>query len=255
MDEWKIYFTSAVFVGVTILKLLFPSHTEQVRTQMVALIDMDMDYRDVVTQVGALLTDDSVQQVLSEVDVILPTETEAPSPVPSEEETDVQNTIPSSVLSAVEAFRLAQEAYEDYETPENVSYDSLYIPFSYSAPVEAVLSSGFGYRVHPIDQVVSFHYGTDYDVEEGTAITSFADGTVTDAGEASGYGNYVEVTHADGWVSLYAHCSSILVSIGQEVTMGDVIAYSGQTGRVTGPHLHLELSHNGAYTNPEFFLP
>jgi murein DD-endopeptidase MepM/ murein hydrolase activator NlpD len=161
----------------------------------------------------------------------------------------------SNVLAAIEAFKIAQEAYVGYATPETVSYANLCIPFSYSSPVEGVTSSGFGYRVHPIEGQVLFHYGTDYDVEEGTEVLAFADGVVTALGEESGYGKYICVEHDDGWETLYAHCSEISVSSGQAVSGGEVLGKSGSTGRVTGPHLHFELMHNDLYTNPEFFLP
>lgn len=259
MAELKLYVASGIFVCVTVLKLLFPTHTEQLRREVVTLIDMDMDYRNVITQVGAILTEESVHQAFSWFNDITgpiiseaPDPTAAPIPVPTEEP-DLTEVSPS-VLAAVEAFHISQEAYENYAAPDNVSYDTLVLPFSYSSPVNGVLSSGFGYRVHPIDDVVMFHYGTDYEVVEGTAVGAFADGIVKEVGVENGYGNYVIVSHADGWESLYAHCSSVQVAVGQTVEHGAVIAFSGQTGRVTGPHLHFELTHNELYTNPEFFL-
>lgn len=257
MDELKLYAASGIFVLATVLKLLLPSHTEQLRSQVVSLIDMDMDYRAVITQVGAFLSDESVRQVITWQDDVLDPPSPSPTPVSVTEPPEpipTVSVVSPGVLAAVEAFHLSQEAYSNYATPTNVCYDDLVLPFNYAAPVDAVQSSGFGYRVHPIDGVVMFHYGTDYDVGEGTPIAAFADGTVTAVGEEAGYGNYVIVAHADGWETLYAHCSSVTVGGGQSVAKGDVIAYSGDTGRVTGPHLHFELSHNELYTNPEFFL-
>ena len=90
----------------------------------------------------------------------------------------------------------------------------------------------------------------------GAAPTSnaFADGTVALVGWDAGYGNYVIVEHENDWQTLYAHCSEILVYSGQSVSMGDVIAKSGATGEVTGPHLHFELRKDGTFYNPEFWL-
>lgn len=101
---------------------------------------------------------------------------------------------------------------------------------------------------------MKFHYGTDFAVWSGTDIQSFADGTVALVGWDAGYGNYVIVEHENDWQTLYAHCSEILVYSGQSVSMGDVIAKSGATGEVTGPHLHFELRKDGTFYNPEFWL-
>ena len=261
--DWKLYISAFIFVSVTVLKLIFPEETAELRRQAVSFIDMDMDYRQAVVAMGSALTEESVQEVIGTVyevknaarDYVVPSmQTGSEQQAVRPEETVTEKEISSQVLARVEAFRLAQEVYSDFETPSNVSYDLLEIPFSYVSPVTGVCSSGFGYRVHPIEGQVLFHYGTDYDVEEGTTIAAFADGVVTAMGEEAGYGKYVCVDHGDGWESLYAHCSEISVASGDTVTKGSVLGKSGSTGRVTGPHLHFELTCNDFYTNPEFFL-
>lgn len=267
MTDLKLYLASGIFIAITVLKLVFPARTEELRREIVQLIDMDMDYRGMITEVGSLLTDESIRQVIARIDgedappegSATPQIYDAPMPTvecitPSPTIGSNQTEVSPNVLAAVDAFLTAQEAYADHATPANVSYDVLLLPFDYAAPVDGTLSSGFGYRVHPIEKEVLFHYGTDYEVVEGTAVAAFADGQVTASGTEDGYGNYVEIMHGDGWKTLYAHCSSVLVSKGQQVSRNEVIAYSGQTGRVTGPHLHFELTHNDLYTNPEFFL-
>lgn len=74
------------------------------------------------------------------------------------------------------------------------------------------------------------------------------------AGWDAGFGNYLIINHADGWRTLYAHCSKLLVAAGESVTKGQRVALVGGTGQVTGPHLHLELTCDGLYYNPEFYL-
>ncbi len=255
--DWKLLCSSLLFVFVTVIKLLFPEQTEDIRKQTVALIDMDMNYRIWATEVGSMLTDESVYEVV-EIFEDVDDEVEpdvASKPITTPMLDDLQEASPGDALiDRVEAFHLSQEAYAAYETPENVSYEYLKLPFSFAAPVSGVCSSGFGYRVHPIEGEVMFHYGTDFDVKEGTAILSFADGTVAAVGEEAGYGKYIYVDHHDGWKTLYAHCRDVQVTAGQVVGKGDRIGESGQTGRVTGPHLHFELMREGIYTNPEFFL-
>ena len=119
------------------------------------------------------------------------------------------------------------------------------------------VTSYYGYRVHPISGEKNYHTGVDIGMGQGTEILAGHDGTVTLAGEAGGYGLCVAVEgEAYGGHTLttkYGHCSQILVSRGQEVKAGDVIAKVGSTGNSTGPHLHLEVLIDGQYMNPLYF--
>jgi len=116
------------------------------------------------------------------------------------------------------------------------------------------VTSRYGYRIHPVSGEKNLHRGIDIGAAEGTAIHAAQDGTVASAGEAGGYGLCVVIDGASGYQSKYAHCSSVLVSAGQEVKRGDVIATVGSTGVSTGPHLHPEVLHNGEYLNPGYFV-
>ena len=119
------------------------------------------------------------------------------------------------------------------------------------------VTSYFGYRVHPISGEKNYHTGVDIGMAQGTEILAGHDGTVTTAGESGGYGLCVviEGTTSDGksLVTKYGHCSQILVSNGDTVRAGDVIAKVGSTGNSTGPHLHLEVLVDGEYLNPLYF--
>ena len=116
------------------------------------------------------------------------------------------------------------------------------------------VSSGYGWRVHPISGEKSLHRGIDLAVAQGTPILAVQDGRVVSAGDAGSYGLCVVIEDDKGYQSRYAHCSSLNVSAGQEVKRGDVIAAVGSTGNSTGPHLHLEVMLNGEYLNPYFFV-
>lgn len=116
------------------------------------------------------------------------------------------------------------------------------------------VSSGYGWRVHPISREKSLHRGIDLAVAQGTPILAVQDGRVVSAGDAGSYGLCVVIEDDKGYQSRYAHCSSLNVSAGQEVKRGDVIAAVGSTGNSTGPHLHLEVMLNGEYLNPYFFV-
>ena len=112
-------------------------------------------------------------------------------------------------------------------------------------PVAGTITSQFGHRVDPITGEVSSHTGTDIACAEGTPILAAADGIVTVANGldswGGSYGYYIQIDHGRGLETLYAHCSSICVTTGQQVQAGEVIGYVGHTGRVTGNHLHLEV--------------
>ena len=116
-------------------------------------------------------------------------------------------------------------------------------------PVAGTITSQFGHRVDPITGEVSSHTGTDIACTEGTPILAAADGTVTVANGldswGGSYGYYIQIDHDGGLETLYAHCSSICVTTGQQVQAGQVIGYVGHTGRATGSHLHLEVSVDG----------
>ena len=116
-------------------------------------------------------------------------------------------------------------------------------------PVAGTITSQFGHRVDPITGEVSSHTGTDIACADGTPILAAADGIVTVANGldswGGSYGYYIQIDHGGGLETLYAHCSSICVTTGQQVQAGQVIGYVGHTGRATGSHLHLETRANG----------
>ncbi len=113
------------------------------------------------------------------------------------------------------------------------------------------ITSPYGTRTHPVTGKIKTHTGIDIGAAHGTNIYAAADGTVIVSGwNSGGYGNYVVIDHGGGLTTLYAHCSSLLVSSGQKVSRGQVIAKCGSTGMSTGPHVHFEVLKNGAHTNP-----
>lgn len=129
------------------------------------------------------------------------------------------------------------------------------IPPSYIRPIYGGrLTSGFGGRSAPTKGASTNHKGVDWAVPIGTTVMASSSGTVARAGWASGYGYVVYINHPDGRQTRYGHCSRVLVSPGQYVTQGQAIAYSGNTGRSTGPHLHFEILINGSQVNPLPYL-
>ena len=115
------------------------------------------------------------------------------------------------------------------------------------------VSSYYGYRLHPVSGAKDYHMGIDIAVPVGTDILAAQDGRVTYAGYNGNYGYVVAIENNDGLVTKYAHCDSLLVSVGQEVKTGNIIAKSGNTGVSTEPHLHFEVIRNGEYLNPIYY--
>jgi murein DD-endopeptidase MepM/ murein hydrolase activator NlpD len=105
-------------------------------------------------------------------------------------------------------------------------------------------------RFHPVLKRWKAHLGTDFGAKTGTPILAVADGKVIFSGWKGGYGNVIKIKHADGYVSLYAHQSRRKAKVGEYVSKGEVIGYVGNTGRSTGPHLHLGIYKNGRPINP-----
>ena len=112
------------------------------------------------------------------------------------------------------------------------------------------VTSNYGLRLHPILGYPRMHRGLDFRAGYGTPILAVADGRVTGAGWAGGYGNQVRLAHAGGLATSYSHMSRIAVQPGARVRQGQVIGYVGSTGLSTGPHLHFETYRNGATINP-----
>ncbi len=117
-------------------------------------------------------------------------------------------------------------------------------------PVRGIVTSSFGWRRDPFGGTRTFHKGVDIGVPEGTAVYPIRSGRVVRSEADPSYGNVVVVDHGRGLVSLYAHNSQLAARVGEEVTPGLPIAFSGRTGRVTGAHLHLEVLREGEAVDP-----
>ncbi|TPV95503.1 MAG: hypothetical protein B7733_09630 [Myxococcales bacterium FL481] len=128
------------------------------------------------------------------------------------------------------------------------------LPVAGERPTVGVVSSHFGWRHHPIKHTRSFHEGLDIAAPEGTEITAVQAGRVRFAGRRGSLGNLVELEHADGSITRYAHASRLFVRRGDRVEVGETIADVGATGAATGPHLHFEALVNDKAVDPERYL-
>lgn len=122
------------------------------------------------------------------------------------------------------------------------------------SPVDGEISSGFGYRRSPFSRRASFHEGVDLSLRHGGRVLVTGAGVVDRVAYNSTYGLMVDIEHAPGLKTRYAHLTKSLVRPGQKVTRGDIIALSGSTGRSTGPHLHYEVIFKNRPKNPRPFI-
>lgn len=118
----------------------------------------------------------------------------------------------------------------------------------------AYVSSGWGYRIHPIYNVRKFHYGMDFVAPTGTNIYASGAGVVTAVRtHRTGHGKHVIVDHGFGYETLYGHMSAFNVKVGDTVSRGQVIGYVGSTGTSTAPHLHYEVHKDGKNVDPKYY--
>ena len=219
----QLVVSGLILVSVVAVKLLSPQTLEPLRTELLRLMHTDTDVVAVFSEWGRAVSDTGLGEAIGDACVAVFGSSEVP-------EVKVE------------------------EPPENVCMTQQVLGFAYAAPLEGAVNDRFGYRDHPMEGVRQFHYGLDLQGDSGDVIGAFADGTVTVVGESSTLGKYVTVLHESGYTSLYAHCSRITASSGQQVRLGDPIAEVGETGQATGPHLHFELYRDTMYLNPIYYV-
>ncbi len=121
-------------------------------------------------------------------------------------------------------------------------------------PVRGWVTSGFGMRTDAFTGYRTMHEGLDIATQVGTSVIAPCDGIVTLVTEDYGYGKMIEINNGNGIMTRYGHNSKIAVRVGNRVKRGDLIAYVGNTGRSTGPHLHYEVIVNGVHANPMKYI-
>lgn len=128
--------------------------------------------------------------------------------------------------------------------------------FEFKQPAHGRISSKFGRRDSPLTgKPDEIHNGVDIVVGDGTPVIAMADGVITKKSSSKWFGNFFFIQHADGYESLYAHCSEILVEPGNSVVGGQLVAKSGHSGLVTGPHLHFGIKKDGQWIDPSRIFP
>ena len=175
----------------------------------------------------------------------------------SEQERIEQEAQKIQDAAIAEIYRLSQqieaERFKQNTKPPGEAFTG---PFTWPVPGVYMITSEFGDRVDPFTGQRMGHNGMDIGASQGTTVVAAQSGTVITAGWVTGFGNCIIINHGNGLWSLYGHLMNggVHVSVGQEVTQGDVIGKVGSTGRSTGPHLHFGVYENGAVVNPRKYL-
>lgn len=229
----QLLFSGIILVVAIAVKLLMPDMLDRCRTRLLDLLGADTDFVEVFSAAGRAFSEEgAIGGALNDAYTAV-----------------FGPAVPSEAPAQTAA------VYTPDAQPANTDLLQQVLGFAYGAPVQGQFSSGFGLRTDPLAGGSRFHYGLDIAAEEGAVVSSFADGVVTAVGESSELGRYVTVSHPNGYSTLYAHCTRITASSGQQVACGDPIAEVGETGRATGPHLHFELHHGSTYLNPVYYVP
>lgn len=174
--------------------------------------------------------------------------------VTNEENTQTQDANESTEKNQnVEPIGGAEEiAVEETKTQEEQDVDYVKQNINIIWPLTGVITSKFGSRT-ATEIVTANHYGIDIAGNTGTSIVSAIDGTVTQNSSEGDYGKHLRIENGEV-MTLYAHCSKLLVNEGDSVKQGQIIAEVGSTGRATGPHLHFEIRRENRFINPESIL-
>ncbi len=274
-----------IFTTVYATKGVFPYKIQRLSENVTTLVTTSVDVGEAVSSLGEALAEGEsvigelgnfcvevfggqVAETAVEVDypildvVVEEPEVIAPTLTEMEEIETVEPLLEEVVETVEEEMEIMAvglvyiSADEDLRAlPAGYTYDMLSLGgMERTTPVMGVISSGFGYRIHPLSGDDTIHNGVDIAGDVGDPIYAFSSGTVEYIGYSDTYGNYFRIDHGNGVKSFYAHCNTLLVSKGDAVEVGQLVAEVGQTGDVTGPHLHFELLCNDIRIDPALYI-
>ena len=189
--------------------------------------------------------------VLQYINNIKDVQSMIPEQYREKDEIKIDSTLNNQALMLIEEPLYTNEA----SSLSQVEQDAKFIKENYSLikPVEGVVSSGFGSRNPTTPTVPKYHTGIDIANVIGTKIIAAMEGEVTQVSSVGAYGNHLRIKNGE-IVTLYAHCSKIYVKEGDKISQGQEIAEVGDTGNVTGPHLHFEIRRNNEFVDPAYVI-
>ena len=262
----------ALFLVVFIGKEVWPSKVAETGRQLLSVIRTNTDFRGAFANLGqALSKEDSVLGEIGEfcVSVFAPTREKNGETAPEEKvekkpayDPEVSGTDAAESPEPV-SFEpemqvgdvIARIERQGIDLPDGYSEQWLYLgELETVTPVHGIVSSMFGYRDHPTIGRYAVHGGVDIAADRGTTVSAFAAGTVSAVGNSEDFGLWLQMEHANGVTTFYAHCNQILVKSGEYIEAGESVACVGSTGKSTGPHLHFEIRLNGVRLDPMHYI-
>ena len=252
VEALRVVVCGVIFVSLVAVKLLVPDGLSSVRHTLGDWLTRDADFVSAFSAVGhAVSGEGDVKESLEEAYIAVfgsqrQDAVEVSGTAGNSEKTSVTTDFPSAEAESAPT--------DSKELPESARAEQCVLGFSYTAPLEGEITSGFGWRDHPVSGRNAFHYGVDIAAAEGSDVRCFADGTVGAVAESVELGKYLTVHHENGISTLYAHCSSIDAAPGEKIEKGETIAAVGSTGNTTGPHLHFEVHDGEVYLDPTYYL-
>lgn len=165
---------------------------------------------------------------------------------------DSNNNVASDLNGAGGEFNSA----DGMAMPTNATFAPLIYTGAITYPITGIskITSQFGFRVNPVLSKPDFHNALDIAAPAGTPILAVADGVVTRSAQDKSLGNFIKIQHANGFSTVYGHCSKLIAKEGMHIRAGEVIALVGSTGDSTGPHVHFGAVKDGLYFNPDYLF-
>jgi murein DD-endopeptidase MepM/ murein hydrolase activator NlpD len=264
LTKWALGVSSALALGVGGVLVHYSliavevADLQRLRSENQVLTTKTRAYEENAGKLKAQV--DSLQRMVTKLGVMAGLESSLPEPgvggvggVPSRE-----SILPSADIGqSLDTMGTSVEALAEKSEKLTTFYESQKVLLASTPsvwPVRGYLSSQFGNRTDPFTNQFDFHPGIDVSTPIGTKIQAPADGVVVSCGVKGAYGNAVVIDHGYGVVTRYAHLSAFAVKPGQRVRRGDLIAYVGQSGRSTAPHLHYEVWVKDKLQNPIHYI-
>lgn len=250
-----------ILLTVAILKSVDSPVTNYCRDKIKGILSYNVDIKSVFSQIDSLLDKTKGDSIAghgddnSEADNAKSTIRDT-AVLGDENSTNMEDD--GMYVESAENISAVEQSWDqsDNETvpSDEAKADDPNLDNSFIIPVGGIIGSLYGERIHPINGTKEFHQGIDIQALSGTPIKAASKGEVVEAGESETYGNYIKIKHKEDIISLYAHCSVLLVKEGQSVDKGETIAKVGSTGISDGPHLHFEVRQRGEPVNPLDFV-